>query len=196
MNTVPAEPVLPEAVADLVARLRRAMRKAARVRAPAMSLSVARLELLSLLQEHPGARPGDLAGLLHLAANSVSTLANAMTSAGMLDRSPGASDKRTVAFTLTPHGAHLVQQWRSTNAALLQSAIAALNNQDRRASPDAHPHPSRAHRMNGDNMPADQVEANQWQGMLRDWRALPAWEIVVTVLTLVMVRQHLGLAGS
>jgi hypothetical protein len=48
--------------------------------------------------------------------------------------------------------------------------------------------------MNGDNMPADQVEANQWQGMLRDWRALPAWEIVVTVLTLVMVRQHLGLA--
>jgi len=43
-------------------------------------------------------------------------------------------------------------------------------------------------------MPADQVEANEWQGMLRDWRALLAWEIVVTVLTVVMVRQHLGLA--
>jgi hypothetical protein len=41
--------------------------------------------------------------------------------------------------------------------------------------------------MNEDNMPADEVEANQWQEMLRDWRALPAWEIVVTVLTLVMV---------
>ena len=50
--------------------------------------------------------------------------------------------------------------------------------------------------MNGDNMPADQVEANEWQGMLRDWRALLVWEIVVTVLTLVMVRQHLGLAVS
>ena len=50
--------------------------------------------------------------------------------------------------------------------------------------------------MNGDNMPADQVEANEWQEMLRDWRALLAWEIVVTVLTLVMVRQHLGLAVS
>ncbi len=50
--------------------------------------------------------------------------------------------------------------------------------------------------MNGDNMPADQVEANQWQAMLRDWRALLVWEIVVTVLTLVMVRQHLGLAVS
>ena len=50
--------------------------------------------------------------------------------------------------------------------------------------------------MNGANMPADQVEANQLQGMLRDWRALLVWEIVVTVLTLVMVRQHLGLAVS
>jgi hypothetical protein len=29
--------------------------------------------------------------------------------------------------------------------------------------------------MTGDNMPADQVEANEWQGMLRDWRALLAW---------------------
>src|SRR5665811_1252293 len=127
MNRVPPEAVLPQAVADLVARLRRAMRKASRVRAPAMPLSVAQLELLSLVQEHPGARSGDLAGLLHLAPNSVSTLANAMTGAGMLDRSPGATDKRTVAFTLTPQGAHLVRQWRSTNAALLQSAIAALN---------------------------------------------------------------------
>ena len=43
-------------------------------------------------------------------------------------------------------------------------------------------------------MPADQVEANQWQAMLRDWRALLVWEIVVTVLTVVMARQHLGLA--
>jgi DNA-binding MarR family transcriptional regulator len=139
MTRVPAEAVLPEAVADLVARLRRAMRKAARARTPAMPLSVAQLELLSLVQEHPGARSGDLAGLLHLAANSVSTLANAMTSAGMLERSPGAVDKRTVAFTLTPQGAHLVRQWRTTNAALLQSAIAALNSQDRQTLTEALP---------------------------------------------------------
>lgn len=131
MKTVPADSALPEAVAEFVARLRRAMRKAARVRVPTMALSVAQLELLSLVQEHPGARPGDLAGLLHLAPNSVSTLANAMVIAGMLDRSPGATDKRTVAFTLTPKGARLVGQWRSTNESLLQSAIAAMGAQDR-----------------------------------------------------------------
>ncbi|MHB8275215.1 MAG: MarR family winged helix-turn-helix transcriptional regulator [Dermatophilaceae bacterium] len=139
MTKVPAEAVLPEAVADLVASLRRAIRKAARVRTPAMPLSVAQLELLSLVQEHPGARPGDLAGLLRLAANSVSTLDNAMVSAGMLERSPGATDKRTVAFRLTPQGAQLVGQWRTTNAALLQSAIAALNSQDRQILAEALP---------------------------------------------------------
>ena len=134
-----AEAGLPEAVADLVARLRRAMRKAARARTPAMPLSVAQLELLSLVQEHPGARPGDLAGLLHLAPNSVSTLANAMTNAGMLDRSPGATDKRTAAFPLPPQGAHLVGQWRGTTSALLQSAIATLSSQDRQVLTDALP---------------------------------------------------------
>ena len=81
----------------------------------------------------------DLAGLLHLAPNSVSTLANAMTGAGMLDRSPGATDKRTAAFTLTPQGAHLVGQWRGTNSALLQSAIAVLNSRDRQILADALP---------------------------------------------------------
>jgi DNA-binding MarR family transcriptional regulator len=139
MNRVPTELMLPGAVADLVARLRRAMRKAARVAQPAMPLSVAQLELLSLVQEHPGARPSDLAGLLRLAANSVSTLANAMAGAGMLDRSPGATDKRTVEFALTPRGARLVGQWRTTNTDLLRNAIAALDTQDQQVLTKALP---------------------------------------------------------
>lgn len=139
MNTVPAQSTLPGAVADLVARLRRAMRKAARVRQPAMPLSVAQLELLSLVQEHPGARPGDLAGMLHLAANSVSTLANAMVSTGMLERSPGATDKRTVEFSLTPRSAQLVGQWRATNTGLLLSAITALDAHDQQVLAEALP---------------------------------------------------------
>jgi DNA-binding MarR family transcriptional regulator len=139
MKRVPTESMLPGAVADLVAKLRRAMRKAARVRAPTMPLSVAQLELLSLVEEHPGARPGDLAGLLRLAANSVSTLANAMVNAGMLDRSPGATDKRTVEFALTPQGTRLVGQWRTTNTGLLRNAIAALDAQDQQILTEALP---------------------------------------------------------
>lgn len=139
MKRVSGEAMLSEAVAGLVARLRRAMRKAARARTPTMPLSVAQLELLGVVQEHPGARSGDLAGLLHLAPNSVSTLANAMVSAAMLDRCPGATDKRTMAFTLTPEGAHLVRQWRTTNTALLQYSIATLNTQDRQILTEALP---------------------------------------------------------
>ena len=139
MSAVPAKSALPDAVADLVARLRRAMRKAARARTPTMPLSVAQLELLSLVQEHPGARPGDLAALLRLAANSVSTLANAMVGAGMLQRSPGVADKRTVQFTLTPQGAQLVGQWQTTNAGLLQAALATLDAQDRQTLTEALP---------------------------------------------------------
>jgi len=45
-------------------------------------------------------------------------------------------------------------------------------------------------------MPADHVEASEWPAMLREWRALLFWEIVVTVLTPVMVRHNLGLAVS
>ena len=132
--TKPADPPpLSAAVADMVARLRRAMRKAARVRQPGMSLSVAQLELLSIVEEHPGARPGDLAGLLRLAPNSVSTLANALVGADMLTRAPGAMDKRTIDYTLTAAGARAVGQWRATNTELLQNAIDALDNRDRQA---------------------------------------------------------------
>ena len=38
-----------------------------------------------------------------------------------------------------PQGAHLVRQWRTTNAALLQSAIAALSSQDRQVLTEALP---------------------------------------------------------
>jgi hypothetical protein len=48
--------------------------------------------------------------------------------------------------------------------------------------------------MNQDNMPANHLDASQWEAMVRGWRALLAWEIVVAVLTVVTARQHLGLA--
>ena len=65
---------------------------------------MAQMELLSLVQEHPGARSDDLASLLHLAPNSVSTLTNAMTGAGMLDRSPGATDRPSIDPAHQPPG--------------------------------------------------------------------------------------------
>lgn len=130
---------LPSTVADMVARLRRAMRRAARAAQPSMSLSVAQLELLSVIDERPGSRPGELAQLLRLAPNSVSTLANSLTAAGMLDRATNAADKRAVAYSLTPAGAAQVTSWRHTNTTSLASALAALTPQERQVIHQAMP---------------------------------------------------------
>ena len=60
-----------DGLAEGIARLRRALRRGARVASPGNSLAVAQLELLSALAEHPGARPGQLARLLHMRPNTV-----------------------------------------------------------------------------------------------------------------------------
>lgn len=121
---------LSSSFADIVARLRRAMRRSARARQPSTPLSVAQLEMLSIVEEHPGSRPGDLARILLLAPNSVSTLANALTSLGMLQRASSRADKRAVQYSVTPAGAGQVSDWRKTNSTSLGAAVAALTSNE------------------------------------------------------------------
>ena len=66
-----------DGLAGGVARLRRALRRGARVASPGNPLAVAQLELLSVVAEHPGARPGQLARLLHMRPSTVTTIVNA-----------------------------------------------------------------------------------------------------------------------
>ena len=121
-----AGPDLTATFADLVARLRRAMRRAARAKLPTLPLSVAQLELLSVVEERPGSRPGELAQALRLAPNSVSTLANTLATAGMLQRAASTADKRAVEYSLTPAGAAHVASWRQVNGTALAAAVEAL----------------------------------------------------------------------
>jgi len=120
-----SERVGPE-LADLVSRLRRAMRRAARAEDPAMTLSVAQLELLSCIAEHPGVRPGQVARLLRLAPSSVATLLNGLGSAGLVTRSGGAEDRRTVSLGLSDTGAAAVRRWQRVNENIVSAALAML----------------------------------------------------------------------
>lgn len=129
------EPELP----DTVARLRRAMRRAARAADPANTLSVAQLELLSSLAEHPRSRPGELARRLHLAPNSVTTLINALAPRGLLIRQAAENDRRAVTVELTPDGERAVRTWHAMNAEILRAAVAALPAGQRRALSRAVP---------------------------------------------------------
>lgn len=114
-------------LAEVIARLRRAMRRAARAADPDNALSVAQLELMSCLAEIPGARPGQLAKLLRLAPNSVTTLVNGLTARDLVTRASGGDDRRTVALRLTDAGAGAVRSWQETNAAILRAALASLH---------------------------------------------------------------------
>lgn len=113
-------------LADVVSRLRRAMRRAARAANPPAALSVAQLELLSCLSEQNGARPGQLARLLRLAPSSVATLVNALRAAGLVTRDEGDSDRRTAWLALTPAGEAAVRHWTALNEELLRAALGSL----------------------------------------------------------------------
>lgn len=115
------------ALADAIAALRRAMRRAARTADPSNPLSVAQLELLSCLAEHPGARPGELARLLHLAPNSVATLTTALSASNFIHRSDDPHDRRSISLSLTDRGAAAVSNSQSMNTTILRAALDSLH---------------------------------------------------------------------
>jgi len=127
-------------LAGIVSRLRRAMRRAARAADPALGLSVAQLELLSCITEHPGIRPSQLARMLRLAPSSVATLLGGLQSAGYVMRTPGSvGDRRTVSLDLSEAGVAAVRRWHRVNEDIIQAALAELPHQDRATLRDAAP---------------------------------------------------------
>jgi DNA-binding MarR family transcriptional regulator len=122
-----------------IARLRRALRRGARVADPGNTLAVAQVELLSAVVEHPGARPGHLARLLNMRPNTVTTIVNTLSARGMLDRVAAADDKRAVELTATEAGREAVLSWQATNSAVLHLALSTLPARQRRSLAAAAP---------------------------------------------------------
>jgi DNA-binding MarR family transcriptional regulator len=128
-----------DGLAEGIARLRRALRRGARIADPGNTLAVAQLELLTALVEHPGARPGQLARQLNMRPNTVTTIVNALTSQGMVARVAAADDRRAVELTATGTGQEAVLSWQATNAAVLNLALSTLPPRQQRALAAAVP---------------------------------------------------------
>jgi DNA-binding MarR family transcriptional regulator len=128
-----------DGLAEGIARLRRALRRGARVADPDNPLAIAQLELLSALTEQPGTRPGQLARLLHVRPNTVTTIVNALEARGMVRRVAADEDRRAVELTVTDTGQQAVHHWQATNAAVLHLALSTLTAQQRRALVGAAP---------------------------------------------------------
>ncbi len=128
-----------DGLAEGIARLRRALRRGARVADPGNTLAVAQLELLAVLADHPGARPGQLARQLNMRANTVTTIVNALSAQGMLKRVTAADDRRAVSLTVTEAGRQAVLAWQATNAAVLHLALSSLPARQQRVLAAAAP---------------------------------------------------------
>jgi DNA-binding MarR family transcriptional regulator len=128
-----------DGLAEGIARLRRALRRGARVADPGNTLAVAQLEVLAALAEHPGARPGQLARLLNMRPNTVTTIVNALTARGMVGRATAEDDRRAVELTTTESGQQAVHAWQATNAAVLHLALSTLPARQQRALAAAVP---------------------------------------------------------
>jgi DNA-binding MarR family transcriptional regulator len=128
-----------DGIAEGIARLRRALRRGARVADPGNKLAVAQLEVLAALTENPGARPGQLARQLHMRPNTVTTIVNALSAQGMLDRVSAAGDRRAIELTATEAGQQAVLAWQATNSAVLHLALSTLPAQQRRTLSAAVP---------------------------------------------------------
>jgi DNA-binding MarR family transcriptional regulator len=128
-----------DGLAEGIARLRRALRRGARVADPGNTLAVAQLELLGALAEHPGARPGQLARLLNMRPNTVTTIVNGLTARGMVGRVAAEDDRRAVKLTVTESGQQAVLAWQATNAAVLHLALSTLPARQQRALAAAVP---------------------------------------------------------
>ena len=129
----------PDGLADGIARLRRALRRGARGADPDNPLAVAQLELLSALVENPASRPGQIAQLLHMRPNTVTTIVNALVAEGMVSRAGADTDRRAVELTATEAGREAVRAWQATNSGILHVALSSLPAHQRRALAAAVP---------------------------------------------------------
>jgi len=120
-------------LADVVARLRRALRRGIRGDYPWELLPMAQVELLQQLAAHPASRVGDLAANLRLALNTVSTLVAQLTERGLLARVADPADGRSRRLSLTGAGGQQLQAWQQAQRRMLADALSRIAAADQHA---------------------------------------------------------------
>lgn len=118
-------------LAEVVTRMRRALRFGLRGEYPWERLPMAQVELLQRLADEPGLRVTELAERHRLATNTVSSLVQQMVHAGLVERRDDAIDRRAVTISLTASGQEMLQGWLAANGRHLGAALDRLSPSDR-----------------------------------------------------------------
>ena len=114
------------ALTDVVARLRRALRRSIRTDYPWESMPMARVELMQVLAERGTARVGELAQVQLLAPNTVSGLVQQLVDAGLAVRQVDPTDRRASVISLTDHGVDQLRRWERANETRIAAALGTL----------------------------------------------------------------------
>jgi DNA-binding MarR family transcriptional regulator len=124
---------------DVVAGLRRVVRRRLRPTMPDPPLRGAQIELLRVVETQPGIGVSAAAKVLYLADNSVSTLVNQLVGAGWLDRQVDPADRRAARLDLTDAARDRLSRWRAGRTELVEQALGTLPHEDVKAIESALP---------------------------------------------------------
>jgi DNA-binding MarR family transcriptional regulator len=138
------------ALATLISRLQRGLRRSARATMPGPALPQSQVEVLRLLHREPGLRVHEVAEGLHLAPNTTSTLVQQLIRLGYVERRVDTRDRRAARLELTAAARDRVARWRDARAAVLHHLLGSLSPSDRELLQAAMPALDRL---------ADQLEA-------------------------------------
>jgi DNA-binding MarR family transcriptional regulator len=130
---------LPDDFAELLAGVHRLMRRRLRTGVTGPPIRGAQVELLRLVDKHPGARVSQAAERMGLAGNTVSTLVNQLVDAGLLRRETAADDRRAAVLHLTPAAERRLRDWQERREALMREQVGRLSEEDRAALAAAVP---------------------------------------------------------
>jgi DNA-binding MarR family transcriptional regulator len=128
-----------DALADVVTRLRRALRRVVRSDLPFETLPMAQIEVMQLLAERPGLRAGEVGEALLLAPTTVSTLVGALLTKDLIDRRADPADRRAWQLHLTKEGKQRLADWQQANRRVMRDAASQLDGSDLRALREAVP---------------------------------------------------------
>ncbi|MDQ3905719.1 MAG: MarR family transcriptional regulator [Actinomycetota bacterium] len=131
--------VLGDELMAAVGALRRLVRRRLRQVVAGPPLRGAQLELMRVIEQHPGIGIAPAARVLHLAANTVSTLVDQLIDLGMLVRDTDPADRRAARLWLTEAATQRLAAGRQARAELMARVVAGLSTAEREALARALP---------------------------------------------------------
>ncbi|MFI9076791.1 MarR family winged helix-turn-helix transcriptional regulator [Streptomyces sioyaensis] len=122
----------------LLGPLRRAVLRTRRLEG-LPDLPEAQIELLRVLADSGPLAPSEAAARLNAAPSTISNLVRTMTAAGLVQRTPSATNLRTVQLTASPRALVMLERYDRISTAALRHALDNLGPESRQAIDQALP---------------------------------------------------------